>query len=120
MKLAPGCYECLRRLICQAAELATGDASLKQRAIKEAMKILDDEFSCSQLSIVIATKIHKVVKEVTHNPDPYRGMKEKEMDVVAEFYKRIIIDGDPVEKVKADIIMYKAQNPDIHYCFPME
>jgi len=46
------------------------DVSLKQRTIKEAMKILDDEFSYSQLSIVIATKIHKVVREVTHNPDP--------------------------------------------------
>ena len=57
MKLAPGCYECLHRLIYQAAELATDDVSLKQSAINEALKILDDEFSCSQLSIVIATKI---------------------------------------------------------------
>jgi len=84
MKLAPGCYECLRRLIYQAAKLATNDVSLKQRAINEAMKILDDEFSCSQLSIVIATKIHKVVREVTHNPDPYRAMKEREMTLTKE------------------------------------
>jgi uncharacterized protein with ATP-grasp and redox domains len=89
MKLAPGCYECLRRLIYQAAELATGDASLKQSAIKEAMKILDDEFSCSRLSIVIATKIHKVVREVTHNPDPYRAMKEREMTLARELYPEL-------------------------------
>jgi uncharacterized protein with ATP-grasp and redox domains len=89
MKLAPGCYECLRRLIYQAAELATGDASLKQSAIKEAMKILDDEFSCSQLSIVIATKIHKVVREVTHNPDPYQAMKEREMTLARELYPEL-------------------------------
>ena len=89
MKLTPGCYECLRRLIYQAAELATGDASLKQSAIKEAMKILDDEFSCSQLSIVIATKIHKIVREVTHNPDPYRAMKEREMTLARELYPEL-------------------------------
>ncbi len=89
MKLAPGCYECLRRLIYQAAELATDDASLKQRAIKEAIKILDDEFSYSQLSIVIATKIHKVVKEVTHNPDPYRAMKERELALARELYPEL-------------------------------
>jgi len=89
MKLMPGCYECLRRLICQAAELATGDASLKQNAIKEAMKILDDEFSYSQLSIVIATKINKVVREVTHNPDPYRAMKEREMTLARELYPEL-------------------------------
>jgi len=79
MKMAPDCYECLRRLTYQAAGLATHDASLKQGAIREAIKILDEEFSCNQLSIVIATKIHKAVREVTRNPDPYRAMKEREM-----------------------------------------
>ncbi len=89
MKLAPGCYECLRRLIHQAADLATDDVSLKQRAIKEAMKILDDEFSYSQLSIAIATKLHKVVRELTHNPDPYRAMKEREMTLARELYPEL-------------------------------
>jgi len=89
MKLAPDCYECLRRLLCQAADLATNDASLKQRAIKEAMKILDDEFSYSQVSIVIATKINKVVREMTHNPDPYRAMKEREMTLARELYPEL-------------------------------
>jgi uncharacterized protein with ATP-grasp and redox domains len=89
MKLAPGCYECLRRLIHQAAELATDDVALRQRAINEAMKILDDEFSCSQLSIVIATKIHRVVREVTHNSDPYRAMKEREMTLARELYPQL-------------------------------
>jgi uncharacterized protein with ATP-grasp and redox domains len=89
MKLALGCYECLRRLIYQAAELATDDVSLKQRAINEAMKILDDEFSYSQLSIVVATRIHRVVREVTHNPDPYRAMKEREMTLARELYPEL-------------------------------
>jgi len=89
MKLAPDCYECLRRLICQAAELATGDASLKQRATEEAMRILDNEFSYSQVSIVIATKINRIVREITHNPDPYRAMKEREMTIARELYPEL-------------------------------
>jgi uncharacterized protein with ATP-grasp and redox domains len=89
MKLAPNCYECLRRLIHQAAELATDDVSLKQRAIKEAKNILDDEFSYSQLSIVIATKIHKVIRKVTHNPDPYQAMKEREMALARELHPEL-------------------------------
>jgi len=76
-------------LICQAAGLATDDVSLKQRAIKEAMQILDDEFSHSRLSIAIATRIHNVVREVTHNPDPYRSMKEKEMMLARELYPEL-------------------------------
>jgi glycine hydroxymethyltransferase len=68
-------------------------------------------------------------KDATHNPSGIRlgvqeltrwGMREKEMDDVAEFYKRVIIDGESVEKVKADVMAYKAQYPDIHYCFPLE
>lgn len=89
MKLAPDCYKCLRRLIWQAADLATEDTSLKQRAIQEATKILDNEFSYSQVSIVIATKIHKVVREITHNPDPYREMKERELAIAREFYPEL-------------------------------
>ena len=42
------------------------------------------------------------------------------MDDVAEFYKRVIIDGESVEKVKADVMADKAQFPDIRYCFPLE
>jgi len=89
MRLAPGCYECLRRLVHQAAELATDDVSLKQRAIRDAMKILDDEFSSSRLSLGIAAKIHKIVREVTHNPDPYRTMKEREMTLARELYPEL-------------------------------
>jgi len=89
MRLAPGCYECLRRLTHQAAELATDDVSLKQRAIEGAMKILDDEFSYSQVSLAIAARIHKIVREVTHNPDPYRAMKEGEMTLARELYPEL-------------------------------
>ncbi|MGQ9546416.1 MAG: damage-control phosphatase ARMT1 family protein [Dehalococcoidia bacterium] len=84
MKLAPDCYDCLRKLIYQAAELATCDASLRQRAIAKAVRILDNEFSHDQLSIVIATRIHKVIRELTHNPDPYRSIKRKEMTLAKE------------------------------------
>jgi uncharacterized protein with ATP-grasp and redox domains len=84
MKLAPGCFECLRRLIHQAAELATEDLSLKQTAISRAMKMLDDEFSYSQLSLGIAARIHRIVRGVTHNRDPYRAMKEREMTLARE------------------------------------
>jgi len=89
MKLAPGCYECLRRLIHQAAELATDDVSLKQEAINQAMKTLDDEFSYSQLSLGIAAKIQNIVRELTHNPDPYQGMKEREMALARELYPEV-------------------------------
>jgi hypothetical protein len=86
MKLALDCYECLQGLIHQAAELATQDNSLRRRATEEGMKILKREFSHEQMSIVIATKIHEVVKEVTGNPDPYRLVKQREMAIARRLY----------------------------------
>jgi uncharacterized protein with ATP-grasp and redox domains len=86
MKLAMECYGCLKRLICQAAELATDDALVRGKAIEEAVKVLDGEFSYEQISLVVATKIHKVIKEIALNPDPYRTMKEKEMAIARELY----------------------------------
>jgi hypothetical protein len=50
------------------------------------MKTLDDEFSYSQPSLGIGSKIHKIVREVTHNPDPYREMKEREMALARKLY----------------------------------
>lgn len=89
MKISPDCYDCLQGLIRQAARLATDDTSLQQKAIEEATKMLDSEFSCNQISIVIATSIHRVIKEITGNPDPYRAIKEKEMAIARELYSEV-------------------------------
>jgi len=81
MKLSEDCYECLRKLAYQAAGLATDDEQIKARAIGESLKILEAEFSDDKVSIVIATKIHDVIKRITQNPDPYREMKDKEIAI---------------------------------------
>jgi len=84
MKASKDCYECLQKLAYQAAGLTTNDEPSKARAIEEGLKILDDDFSLDSVTIVVATKIHDVIKEVTQNPDPYREMKDKEIAVARE------------------------------------
>ena len=98
MKISPECYQCLQRLIHQAATLATDNNLLKQKAIEEALRILDDEFSYDQISIVIATKIHQVIKEITHNLDPYRVMKEKEMAIARELYPELSLRAEAASR----------------------
>ena len=87
MKLSAICYVCLRGLAHQAATLATDDESLRQKAIEQATRILDRDFSYNRISLVVATSIHQAVREVTGNPDPYRAMKEKEMSTARELYQ---------------------------------
>ncbi len=64
--------------------------------------------------------------DATHNPSGIRlgvqeltrwGMKQVEMDKVAEFYKRIIIDKEPLERVKEDVIAFRQKFNKILYCF---
>ena len=45
------------------------------------------------------------------------GMKESHMDEVAEFIKRIIIDNESPEKVKEDVVEFRKDFQNIHYCF---
>lgn len=89
MKVSPECYDCLGRLICQAGKLATNDELLRQMAVEKATNVLDREFSSEQISIAIATKLHKIIRDVTGNPDPYRTMKENELVVAGELFSKV-------------------------------
>ncbi len=45
------------------------------------------------------------------------GMKESEMDAVAELFKRICIDKEDPDSVRPDVVELKSGFQDIHYCF---
>jgi hypothetical protein len=94
MKASGYCYECLEKLAKQAAELATGDEQAKARAIEVCMRILQDDFSLDGVTIVVASKLHNAVKEITGNPDPYRQMKDREIAVARELSKQMKVDSN--------------------------
>jgi len=45
------------------------------------------------------------------------GMKESEMTEIAEFIKRVIIDKEPLEKVRMDVAEFRKNYQKVHYCF---
>jgi glycine hydroxymethyltransferase len=45
------------------------------------------------------------------------GMKEAEMVEIAEFVKRVIVDRQPLEKVRADVSDFRKSYQKVHYCF---
>ena len=45
------------------------------------------------------------------------GMKEKEMAGIAELISRVVVKGEPPEKVKPDVVSLKRQFTKVHYCF---
>jgi uncharacterized protein with ATP-grasp and redox domains len=92
MKTTQYCYDCLRKLACQAAELGANNEQVKARAIEESLKILHDSFSLDCVSIVIATKMHNLIKEITGNPDPYLLMKDSEIELGRELSQQIRVE----------------------------
>ena len=92
MKIAKDCYECLQRLVYQASSLATEDMHIREIAVDRGLEVLEEDFSYGKISIVIATRIHNVIKEVTQNPDPYREMKESEIVLGRALYSEINLE----------------------------
>jgi damage-control phosphatase, subfamily I len=89
MKFAQECYSCLGKLIESSVNMATEDRSLRQKALREAMKILDAEFSLEAVSIDVATRIHDRIKLETWNPDPYRQLKNGEIRLAKELFRQV-------------------------------
>lgn len=45
------------------------------------------------------------------------GMKESEMDVVAEFYERVLLKKEDPKRIKADVKEFRKDLQELHYCF---
>jgi len=65
-------------------------------------------------------------QDATKNPSGIRlgvqeltrwGMKERDMQTVAEFFKRTLMDEEDSKKIKDDVVTFRKQFNTIHYCF---
>ncbi len=84
MKAVDDCRPCLARLLAQAAGFATEIPEKQADAIVQGTRLLDSLFSTERTSIAVATPLHRLVREMTSNPDPYAVMKAAEVQVARE------------------------------------
>lgn len=89
MKAAHICYECLQRLVYQAADMASNKEYIRQKARVEGLAELNNYFSPNVVTITVASKIHAAVKRATGNQDPYRELKNKEIELARKYYKKL-------------------------------
>jgi len=83
MKIHTECVPCLLKRIIFEVEQSTSDKDVKNNAIKNACRVLSEEFNLNLSSATIATKVHKIVYETLGDNDPYRKLK-KQSNKVAE------------------------------------
>lgn len=103
MKATDECCPCLGRLVRQAAELATEDPALRAKATEEGLSLLHREFSIDKTSIVVATMLHRLVKAVTGNADPYRRIKEAEVRIAKELHQGL--ESNPERDLRSCLIL---------------
>lgn len=74
MKSDPECYPCFVRQAVEAGRLATADEKKQWQIIKEVMRKAA-EFDPGHTPVRMGMEIHRIVRDVSGNPDPYRDVK---------------------------------------------
>ena len=94
MPAAIDCYLCLLRQSLEAARFATPDESIHRQVVLNGMeRVLKENFATPPP--VIGRAIHRLIKEVTGNPDPYHAEKIR-------FDQAMLAQIDPLRKRIAD------------------
>jgi uncharacterized protein with ATP-grasp and redox domains len=106
MKLTDECYHCLIRLVEHAAEIATDGSSRRSHVAAAGKATLDKHFSKEEVSIVVATRIHDEIKKVSGNPDPYRIIKDREIELARKMFEkaRRHYDNNPLDLIKLAVL----------------
>jgi uncharacterized protein with ATP-grasp and redox domains len=90
MKLKPTaeCISCILRQVLEACEETDEDPTVRYNALREAIAYLNNvDFDRSD-HVRIASDLHRIVREVTGNADPYRELKKMSNRVALEWLSR--------------------------------
>ena len=75
MKVYYECGACYLRQAREALDLSTNDDELKLQITSEVIKLLAENFKKGASSNATGSKIHKLIREKTKCPDPYKNKK---------------------------------------------
>ncbi|MFQ6129637.1 MAG: ARMT1-like domain-containing protein, partial [Candidatus Hadarchaeaceae archaeon] len=93
MKAGPECLDCLWKLSRQATGLATSDPKVRSRIDGEVSRILG-RFSEDIVPSDFGNQLHRTIREISENPDPYREQKLREIETARLAFSKIRPRGD--------------------------
>jgi hypothetical protein len=89
MRISRECRQCLLKLAAQASRLAAEDETLRGAARQKAEQVLEEKLKPGSVSIVVASAMHAAVKKASGNPDPYRSMKDIEIETARQLFDSV-------------------------------
>ena len=88
MKLNLDCIPCFQRQALQAARFISDDEELQEKVLREvAKKLLKSDWNSTPPEL--AHEVHKIVKNITHEKDPYKKVKKESNDSVLKMYPEL-------------------------------
>lgn len=76
LKTALDCYPCFLRQALQAAREATDDPAVHQ-AVMRSVRDLCTRLDADQSPPAVGQQIHRIIRDITGNADPYRKIKQR-------------------------------------------
>ena len=99
MKLDLDCIPCFQRQVLQAVRFISDDEELHQKVLRIAIKKLL-ESSWDTIPSEIAHEIHRIVRVLTNENDPYKKVKRESNNLVLKMYpnlkKQVEESSDPL------------------------
>jgi len=77
MKTYLDCIPCFVRQALEASKMATGNKIKQEKTLKAVLSELEKTSLKNKIPPQIARKVHRIVREVTKNNDPYKKVKDK-------------------------------------------
>jgi uncharacterized protein with ATP-grasp and redox domains len=124
------CFPCFLRQALEASRMATEDESTHRKVLDSVLLVLSD-ISLQTPPPEIALLVHRRVKAITGNPDPYKEAKRRQNDLALQYERSLSAQiADVSNPLKAALVLSAAgnsidlapdyQSPDIYKrCFEM-
>lgn len=88
MKVHLECIPCLLRQALDATKMSSTDMATREAALREVMNYLSNA-QWDRTTPELATNVHRIIKKVTGNTDPYSQLKEKYNHAALELYPKL-------------------------------
>jgi uncharacterized protein with ATP-grasp and redox domains len=104
------CFPCFLRQALEASRMATEDESTHRKVLDSVLLILSD-ISLQTPPPEIALLVHRRVKTITGNPDPYKEAKRRQNDLALQYEKSLSAQiADVSNPLKAALALSAAGN----------
>jgi len=88
MKVHLDCIPCFLRQALEAVKMSTNNDAIREKALREVVTYLSQVKWTTDIPR-IGTEVHRIVKRVTGNSDPYKRLKNKYNKLAAQLYPKL-------------------------------